>query len=71
MIREAAVLGTPAYSFFTGKKGAVDEFLEKEGRMVFIKNVGELKKIELCIKTNTSLLQSIDIPCYIVDLINK
>jgi predicted glycosyltransferase len=68
MIREAAVVGTPAYSFFTGKKGAVDEFLEKKGRMVFIKNTDELKKIDLCIKKKTSLLQSIDISCYIANL---
>lgn len=36
LTREAAVLGVPSYSFFTGPKGAVDEFLEEEGRLIFI-----------------------------------
>jgi predicted glycosyltransferase len=34
MNREAAALGTPAYSIFTGKLGAVDEALIRDGRLV-------------------------------------
>jgi len=33
MNREAAVLGTPAYSIFEGRLGAVDEMLIREGRL--------------------------------------
>src|SRR6266487_18635 len=42
MIREAAVLGTPAWSIFEGKLGAVDEALEHEGRLRFLHDAGEL-----------------------------
>ena len=34
MNREAAALGTPAYTTFTGRLGAVDEGLLREGRIV-------------------------------------
>jgi len=33
MNREAAALGTPAYSIFTGRLGAVDEALIRDGRL--------------------------------------
>ena len=33
MNREAAALGTPAYTTFTGRLGAVDEMLIAEGRL--------------------------------------
>jgi uncharacterized protein len=42
MIREAAVLGTPAWSIFEGRLGAVDEALEREGRLRFLRDAGEL-----------------------------
>jgi uncharacterized protein len=42
MIREAAVLGTPAWSIFEGRLGAVDELLEREGRIRFLRDPGEL-----------------------------
>ncbi len=45
MNREAAVLGTPAYSLFAGKRCAVDTFLEKEGKLQFIVESGELEQI--------------------------
>ncbi len=43
MNREAAVLGTPTYTVFGGKIGAVDDYLIKKGRMI---HVGEKKDIE-------------------------
>lgn len=46
MIREAAALGVPAYSIFTGKEGAVDKKLEEEGRIVFLRRLEDLKKIK-------------------------
>ncbi|HEX6489944.1 MAG TPA: DUF354 domain-containing protein [Gaiellaceae bacterium] len=42
MIREAAVLGTPVWSSFEGRLGAVDEALEQEGRIRFLRDPAEL-----------------------------
>ena len=42
MIREAAVLGTPVWSIFEGRLGAVDELLIAEGRVHFLRDPGEL-----------------------------
>ena len=42
MIREAAVLGTPVWSIFEGRLGAVDEQLEREGRLRFLRDPTEL-----------------------------
>jgi uncharacterized protein len=42
MIREAAVLGTPVWSIFEGRPGAVDEQLEREGRVRFLRDPTEL-----------------------------
>ena len=48
MIREAAVLGTPVWSIFEGRLGAVDEQLEREGRIRFLRDPVELliEKVE-------------------------
>ena len=42
MIREAAVLGTPVWSIFEGRLGAVDELLIAQGRVHFVRDPGEL-----------------------------
>jgi uncharacterized protein len=42
MIREAAVLGTPVWSIFEGRLGAVDELLEREGRVRLLRDPAEL-----------------------------
>jgi uncharacterized protein len=42
MIREAAVLGTPVWSIFEGRLGAVDEQLEREGRVRLLRDPSEL-----------------------------
>jgi predicted glycosyltransferase len=42
MNREAAVLGTPVWSIFEGRKGAVDELLEREGRLHSLSDPEEL-----------------------------
>jgi len=47
MNREAALLGVETYSIFTGKKGSVDKFLEKQGKLHFIQNIGEIENIIL------------------------
>jgi uncharacterized protein len=43
MNREAAVLGTPVYSVFEGRPGAVDESLAAEGRLRLLRNAGDLR----------------------------
>ncbi len=43
MNREAAVLGTPVWSIFEGKLGAVDEMLASEGRLRFLSDPSEVK----------------------------
>jgi uncharacterized protein len=47
MNREAAVLGTPTYTIFRGKLGAVDQFLIDNGRMVRIITEEDIAKIQL------------------------
>jgi predicted glycosyltransferase len=42
MNREAAVLGTPVWSIFEGRLGAVDEQLAREGRLRFLEDPGQL-----------------------------
>jgi uncharacterized protein len=42
MNREAAVLGTPVWSIFEGKLGAVDEMLAREGRLKFLTDPSEV-----------------------------
>ena len=42
MNREAAALGVPVYSIFRGNIGAVDRYLSHEGRLILIKNVGQV-----------------------------
>lgn len=43
MNREAAVLGTPAWSIFEGRLGAVDETLIREGRLRLLRDPAEIK----------------------------
>ncbi len=42
MNREAAVLGTPVWSIFEGRLGAVDELLAREGRLRFLRSPDDL-----------------------------
>ena len=43
MIREAAALGVPVYSIFRGKLGAVDRQLAREGRLVLIEHLEDVR----------------------------
>ena len=45
MNREAAVLGTPAYTVFKGRMGAVDKYLMQRNRLTWIDNVNDFPKI--------------------------
>jgi predicted glycosyltransferase len=44
MNREAASLSVPVYSIFTGKKGAIDRYLEETGRLRFIVGEEDMEK---------------------------
>ena len=44
MNREAAALGVPVYSTFRGTIGAVDRYLARQGRLVLIENVSDVRK---------------------------
>lgn len=43
MNREAAALGVPVYSIFRGKIGAVDRYLEREGRLILVESVNDVR----------------------------
>ena len=47
MNREAVLLGTPVYSIFAGKQGALDAAMEKSGLLTFIRRPAEISKIKL------------------------
>lgn len=47
MNREAVLLGTPVYSIFAGKQGALDAAMEKSGLITFIREPTDISKIRL------------------------
>src|SRR3954470_8376218 len=46
MNREAAVLGTPVWSIFEGRLGAVDKLLAKQGRLQFLTDPSEVQVVK-------------------------
>lgn len=54
MNREAISLGIPAYSIFKGRKSAVDDHLEKIGKLVFLKTADDFNKINICKRDRVS-----------------
>jgi hypothetical protein len=55
MNREAALLGTPVYSFFRGKPGSLDRNLAASGKLVFISSRDEVSQIPCQRKQLTQL----------------
>ena len=47
MNREAVLLGTPVYSIFAGKQGALDSAMEKNGLLTFIRKPEDISKVKL------------------------
>jgi predicted glycosyltransferase len=45
MAREAAIIGTPAYSLFAGKPGAVDAALERDGKLTILRKTEEVRNL--------------------------
>lgn len=56
MTREAAVLGVPSYSFFSGTWGAVDHYLVSQGRLNRIATPDDVARVRFA-KRTTSLAQ--------------
>lgn len=46
MNREAAVLGVPVYSVFMGRVGAIDRALARQGRLVLVRAVCDVDRVE-------------------------
>lgn len=51
MNREAALLGTETYSFFTGRRPYLDEYLEQQGMMHFVNSTKDIENIVATKKT--------------------
>lgn len=47
MLREAALLGTPAYSIFTANPPSIDLKLEEEKKLTFIRTLDDVSKIQI------------------------
>ncbi len=56
MNREAAILGTPAYSMYVGRIGAMDRYLIDTGRIISLKNHQDINFIKLDKKSKTEPL---------------
>jgi hypothetical protein len=50
MNREAALLGKTVYSIFSGKRGALDEILERRGQIRFINDPAEIAGIDFSVR---------------------
>ncbi len=55
MNREAAALGVPVYSVFRGRIGAVDQQLQKEGRLTLVETPDDADRIPLTPRQRTKL----------------
>ncbi len=69
MNREAGILGTPAYTVFRGKLGAVDEYLIARGRMTQIREQTELPTLVLDKKTPQNVTTDMTLVNEVVSLI--
>lgn len=71
MLRESAVFGVPAYSYFSGEWGAVDKYLLSIGRLVRISSEREIQKIKIVkCKKRTGLDSSTTLEHIVKILIN-
>ena len=62
MNREAAALGVPVYSIFRGQMGAVDRYLEQNGRLVLLETIEDAQqKIFLTKRKRSNKQESTDL----------
>lgn len=71
MTREAAVLGTPTYTLFSGEPAAVDEALIAEGRLKRISQESDLGSIRIAQKAREPWTAPRDTIAKIVELIER
>jgi len=69
MNREAAALGVPAATIFTGRPAAIDEYLCKEGRMIKLGSVEDIAALDLKKKRSLDLRRRTSVRKEVVDLI--
>jgi predicted glycosyltransferase len=69
MNREAAVMGVPAYSIFASSPAAVDLELNRRGRLEFIRDAGDLARIQLRKNAGKGRLENPTLRREIADLI--
>jgi predicted glycosyltransferase len=60
MAREAAIIGTPAYSLFAGKPGAVDAALERDGKLTILRKIEEVRNLRFEKSTRSFRFNSAD-----------
>lgn len=73
MNREAALLGVPTYSIFTGKKPYLDEYLSMQGKLTFIDSLEKVDLIDFSKKRIRRKYNSIknNLSKEVVDIIMK
>jgi len=59
MNRESAILGTPTYSIFTGRKPYLDEYLDERNKLKFIEKEEDIFCIPV-VKRNRNIINSYD-----------
>lgn len=70
MNRESALMGTKTYSIFTGRRPFLDEYLQSIGRLKFIENIDDIKKIDVDdIQKENILLHSSNLVSEVTDII--
>jgi len=71
MNREAALLGVPTYSIFTGRRPYLDEYLQEQGRLTFIEKAGEIANIPLQRRNRSAAFTpgNPDLPAEITEMI--
>lgn len=71
MNRESALLGTKTLSIFTGRRPFLDEYLQSQGRLQFIEEPEQIKKIKLSRQYRKRILRSPsnDLASEVVDII--
>jgi len=71
MTREAAALGVPSYSFFASQWGAVDRYLQAEGRLVRIASADDVQRIRLAKRQRTPPVISHHALDFVIDVIRR
>jgi predicted glycosyltransferase len=71
MNREAAVLGTPAYTIYAGKMGSVDRYLIRKGKISLIQATEDIARIKPVKKTQNAISVSRKVFDYIIDIIEN